>query len=169
MTVGEDPTTGVSGIKVDNIQGFTENESFTITYTLCNTGSCLDNSASCGPLVSYKAGQCVYFGKAQQGSLSTGSNSTMETAQAPAMAVKLYPNPLMADKALSVEIENLQMSTTAHITVNNLTGFKVYEQSQAVSPGSNVIRLALPSLPSGTYMVSVIVGNTRYTKQLFIY
>ena len=57
--VGKDPTTGVSGLKVDNIWGFGGGrpESFTVKFTWCSNNSC-DKELG---VVSYKAGQCVSY------------------------------------------------------------------------------------------------------------
>ena len=169
MSVGMDPTTGVWGIKVDNIKNFSANESFTLSYTLCNAEACADAMASCGPLVSYKAGQCVYFGKATPTSAPVAGNPSYDGVLGPGMSLKLYPNPLMANQALSVEIENLFVTTNATITISSLTGLKVHEQSQMMSPSNRVVTVSLPQLPAGSYLVSVQFNNNRYTKQLFIY
>lgn len=168
MSIGLDPTTGVQGIKVDNIKGFNENESFTITYTLCNTASCSDSPATCGPLVSYKAGQCVYFDKATP--LAPVSDTpSYDGVLGPGMSLNLYPNPITSNQLLTLEIENLFVTTTANITISSLTGLKVYEQNSPVSPGDNKVQLSVPNLSPGTYLVSVKFNNNHYTKQLFIY
>ncbi|HYW95176.1 MAG TPA: SprB repeat-containing protein [Bacteroidales bacterium] len=60
----QDPTTGLSGFKVDNIQGFGEDatrDSFTVSYTVCSPDTeCLDLVKS-NVTVSYKAGGCTFF------------------------------------------------------------------------------------------------------------
>ncbi|EMR01642.1 SprB repeat-containing protein [Cesiribacter andamanensis] len=80
MEIGTtDPTTGITGLKVDNIKGFGEEGkagSFTVTYTIC-ASSCSTADPYCGFLVAYKAGQCVNYGTAtppytpMSGSLAT--------------------------------------------------------------------------------------------------
>jgi|GEM_PF-1511859 len=57
-----DPTTGVTGIKVDDISGFGENgpDSFRLTYTVCATDeTCLDMLSQQSFEVAYKAGTCI--------------------------------------------------------------------------------------------------------------
>ncbi|HMG89630.1 MAG TPA: hypothetical protein VK589_06210 [Chryseolinea sp.] len=56
---GKDPTTGVYGLKIDNISGFGGGraESFTVKFTWCSDGSCNKDLG----VVSYKAGQCVDY------------------------------------------------------------------------------------------------------------
>ena len=58
-----DPTTGLSGFKIDNISNFGEShseESFTVTFTVCSTDlSCITDLRSL-IRVAYKAGQCVF-------------------------------------------------------------------------------------------------------------
>ncbi|TCO09854.1 SprB repeat-containing protein [Natronoflexus pectinivorans] len=58
-----DPTTGVRGLKVDDIKGFGERRkpgSFTLTYTVCGDSECLETILK-GFEVSYKAAWCVYY------------------------------------------------------------------------------------------------------------
>lgn len=62
---GKDPTTGVYGLKIDDIKGFGERgaDSFTIKFTWCSDNSCekkLD-------VVAYKAGLCIDYGKLTYG------------------------------------------------------------------------------------------------------
>ncbi|WP_291858292.1 SprB repeat-containing protein [Marinilabilia sp.] len=57
-----DPTSGVTGIKVDDISGFGENgpETFRLTYTVCATDdTCLDMILQQSFEVAYKAGTCI--------------------------------------------------------------------------------------------------------------
>lgn len=57
-----DPTTGFSGIKVDDIEGFGEsgNETFRLTFTVCATDeSCLEILTEQSLEVAYKAGTCI--------------------------------------------------------------------------------------------------------------
>jgi len=56
---GKDPTTGVYGLKIDDISGFGEGgaESFTVKFTWCSDNSCEKELG----VVSYKAGKCVDY------------------------------------------------------------------------------------------------------------
>ena len=58
---GKDPTTGVYGLKIDNISGFGGDraESFTVKFTWCSDNSCNKELG----VVAYKAGQCVDYDK----------------------------------------------------------------------------------------------------------
>lgn len=59
MVFGKDKTTGVYGLKVDNINGFGERgkDSFIVKFTWCSSSSC---TKALG-VVAYKAGQCVDY------------------------------------------------------------------------------------------------------------
>ncbi|HEX6223070.1 MAG TPA: hypothetical protein VFZ52_01585 [Chryseolinea sp.] len=59
MVLGKDRTTGVYGLKVDDINGFGDGraESFTIKFTWCSSGSCIKDLG----VVAYKYGQCVSY------------------------------------------------------------------------------------------------------------
>ncbi|WP_066632091.1 SprB repeat-containing protein [Labilibacter marinus] len=59
----KDPTTGINGFKIDDIQGFGEDKkqaSFTISYTICANSDCI-NLMTEGFKVAYKAGTCVFY------------------------------------------------------------------------------------------------------------
>lgn len=59
-----DPTTGITGIKVDNIPGFgkdPEFSSFEVSFTFCPDQECEGEIACITPEVAYKAGQCIHY------------------------------------------------------------------------------------------------------------
>jgi hypothetical protein len=57
--IGNDPTTGLDGFKIDDIPSFGKDgdNSFTVNVTVCSDSSCLDRLS----VVAYKAGQCVDY------------------------------------------------------------------------------------------------------------
>ncbi|WP_276372061.1 T9SS type A sorting domain-containing protein [Chryseolinea sp. H1M3-3] len=62
MVFGKDRTTGVYGLKVDDISGFNPGESFTIKFTWCSSGTCTKELG----IVAAKFGQCVDIDTLQQ-------------------------------------------------------------------------------------------------------
>ena len=59
-----DPTTGLGGLKVDDISGFGKDPDFTsfkVWFTFCPDETCDGNSDCLKPEIAYKAGQCVYY------------------------------------------------------------------------------------------------------------
>ena len=81
MEIGTDPTTGISGFKVDDIGGFGRTESsFTVRFQVCYEGSCY--ASAWEPIVAYKAGQCVGY------QALPGADHLAST-----MSVQSYPNP----------------------------------------------------------------------------
>ncbi|HEY9047396.1 MAG TPA: SprB repeat-containing protein, partial [Ohtaekwangia sp.] len=69
MEIGKDPTTGLYGLKIDNINGFgNEQATFTVTFTLCsNDYNCSNTLKNWQPVVAYKAGLCVAYDTLNQG------------------------------------------------------------------------------------------------------
>jgi hypothetical protein len=60
---GTDPTTGISGFKVDDINGCGEDKlssEFIVSFTVCSSG-CEEPLTCWSPQVAYKAGTCVYY------------------------------------------------------------------------------------------------------------
>jgi len=70
---GKDPTTGVYGLKIDDINGFGEKgaDSFTIKFTWCGDASCEKMLG----VVSYKAGQCIDYDTLQDSGNDNGGGS----------------------------------------------------------------------------------------------
>lgn len=61
-----DPTTGMGGIKIDDISNFgkdTNFKSFQVKFTFCPDENCSDSDKQFNPKVAYKAGQCIYYEK----------------------------------------------------------------------------------------------------------
>jgi hypothetical protein len=167
MVVGQDPTTGLYSIKVDDIDMKKEG-SFTVTYTLCNTESCIDANAYCGPLVAYKAGQCVYYGQATPAEPVAVNPDDDGGFLGPEMQLTLYPNPMQAGTGLTVQLENLFITMPVQITITTLTGQKVHESTASMSYDVNYVYLPLPQITAGSYIVYVTIGSSRYSKQLFV-
>ncbi len=80
MEEGRDPTTGLSGLKVDDIDGFGKSvASFTVRFRVCYDASC--NASAWEPVAAYKAGLCV------------GYDSLQSPAMESTMTVEVFPNP----------------------------------------------------------------------------
>lgn len=64
QVIGTDPTTGLSGFKIDDIGNFGDGErtSFTVKFTLCSSNEACAEQLKCWqPLVAYKASTCVNY------------------------------------------------------------------------------------------------------------
>ena len=60
MEIGTDPTTGITGLKVDGINDFgKEVETFKVKFTICGDYACKETLSDWDPIVAYKAGQCI--------------------------------------------------------------------------------------------------------------
>jgi len=106
MEVGKDPTTGLYGLKVDDINGFgKEVASFTVRFSVCNTDLCGDVYNDWTPVVSYKAGQCVAYDSVEMPQFTSTT-----------FTVNVYPIPFEdqlsfgwvadADEPVNLEIYN---------------------------------------------------------------
>jgi hypothetical protein len=90
MEIGKDPTTGLNGLKVDDIGGFGGSaEFFTVRFTICYEGyECKEELNGWNPVVAYKAGQCV-----DQDELSLSDDGYQEGDFNDQPVCKVYPNP----------------------------------------------------------------------------
>jgi hypothetical protein len=83
MELGKDPTTGLSGLKVDGISGFgKKQDSFTVRFTVCYENGCTERPGHWNPVVAYKAGQCVGYDTLEINYFSTVN-----------FELAAYPNP----------------------------------------------------------------------------
>lgn len=87
MEYGKDPTTGLYGLKVDDIDDFGKTpDYFTVTFTVCAQDfECKDKLSDWSPKVAYKAGKCVGYERIE------GADEIDEDPDGP--VCKAYPNP----------------------------------------------------------------------------
>lgn len=86
MEFGKDPTTGIYGLKVDDIGSFGKSDDFfTVRFTVCTDSyDCKDKLEDWKPTVAYKAGQCVASETIDPGEVHGDDGGPVCTA---------YPNP----------------------------------------------------------------------------
>ena len=150
MVTGQDPTTGLHGLKVDNISSFgKEVESFTVRFTLC--GSDCDVSMW-RPEIAYKAGECVAI-----------ETISINAAAVPANSVAVYPNPFTEQINFEWQAGQEQMSLDIIDQYGN-----VVLHSNAPAEKTNGYSLALESssLPKGMYYYRMVVDGRTYSGKL---
>lgn len=164
-----DPTTGVYGIKIDDIKKFGEGkspQSFTVTYTVCSEDEiCLENLRYDSLKLAYKAGQCVYYGEAEQPA-PTRENVPAEIIVVPDFM--LYPNPYTQEGTLSIKVTDVYSTEKATLTVSSISGVIIHQQQYEVSEMNNIISLAFEHLAAGTYVVKMEIKGYVITKQLYV-
>lgn len=86
MEIGKDPTTGLTGLKVDGINDFgKEHETFKVRFTICGDYTCNETLSDWDPVVAFKAGQCIAYDTLN---LSGNNHDPEDDGQ-----VCAYPNP----------------------------------------------------------------------------
>ena len=117
QVVGKDPTTGVYGLKIDNISGFGDRgaDSFIVKFTWCSNNSCNKQLG----VVAYKAGQCVDYDTLDHSPTPpqppTPPQDTVGTPQPPqdTVATPQPPKPTCDSNSFSSEIvKEVQVSET---------------------------------------------------------
>jgi len=112
LVLGKDPTTGLTGLKVDNVSNFgKEQDSFIVEFKVCGSTDCANQLAGWNPVVAYKAGQCIaYDTLSMQGPGTTSSCG--------------YPNPFHNSIHFDVEGDR-----DDHVTIEiyDLRGNRVAE------------------------------------------
>ncbi|HTF03429.1 MAG TPA: T9SS type A sorting domain-containing protein, partial [Bacteroidia bacterium] len=78
----------------------------------------------------------------------------------------MYPNPV-GDNTLHLQLDGYNTST-AVVEIYDMSGRLVLSQQAALSMGSALVDLNIESLQTGMYMVTIIAGEERITKQLVV-
>lgn len=153
MVFGKDPTTGLYGLKVDDIHAFgKETSSFTVRFTLCENTGCDLSDWNVG--VAYKAGQCIAF---ESVDVSTSASTT---------PVSVYPNPfndeIRFEWSAKKENAKLEIMDQYGNIVSGATRFTAHES------GYN-ITLETSSFPKGMYYYRLTIDgrvlNGKITKR----
>lgn len=152
MEFGKDPTTGLYGLKVDDINHFgKEVESFTVRFTLCGSVSC--EVGSWDPRIAYKAGLCVGIETIGIESSAQGGNT-----------LSVYPNPFTevinfewsADEA-DVQLEIIDQYGNTMSRFTNSAGQNAAARSISLESGA---------LPKGMYYYRMIVGDRIFNGKI---
>lgn len=149
MSVGKDPTTGLHGLKVDDISDFGKKaEVFTVTFTVCTTSAC--DLSSWEPLVAYKAGLCV------------ASETTVASDMINEGAVSVYPNPFNE----TIHVEWTANKAFANLEIIDQYG-NIVSSHNTVSVEGNQYASTLETahLPRGMYYYRLTAdGKTHHGK-----
>lgn len=150
MEVGLDPTTGMYGLKVDDISSFgKEAGSFTVRFTLCNMNCDL---RGWDPAVAYKAGQCV-----------ATENVVLENLRGITTSVAAYPNPFTDVIHFEWQASTMQVN----LDIVDQYGNVVLHSSSAERDGKgNFIDLHASSLPKGMYYYRLTVDGSVHNGKL---
>ncbi|MGI9543700.1 MAG: T9SS type A sorting domain-containing protein, partial [Cyclobacteriaceae bacterium] len=162
---GKDPTTGLVGFKVDDINGFGEGsteQSFEVSFTLCTDGAtCKDNLADWAPMVAYKAGQCVNYDTLSHTARTESSNTRTF------VDYDLYPNPSKQGNEVKLRFNEINDQEEVVVAIRNLTGVSFYNEQHKID-GSKEVLLQLNRLPEGVYFVTVKAHEKLYTSKLIV-
>lgn len=148
LVVGKDPTTGLTGLKVDNANDFGKTtDSFTLEFSVCGTSECINELKNWNPVVAYKAGQCIAY--------DTLSISSSESC------FSIYPNPVR--DSFSIEVTTDQ-DDVAVIDLFNPYGQKVGEtiSTKVTASQKNIVHIDVMSLPASMYLYKVKTSKSNY-------
>lgn len=160
VAIGTDPTTGISGFKIDDIKGFGENGkagTFKVTYTVCKDNSCDASTPFCEPMVAYKAGQCVTYDIATPGSSATENP-----------VISAYPNPV-GEEDMTITLNNLNGKDVV-ISIRDLSGTEYYRTVLPLENGGKTFTLSmLKNLPKGIYFLMATSQDKVYTQRIVLH
>ena len=149
-TVNNDPTTGLTGIKIDDIPSFGKDEnrtSFMVYMTLsADDPGCLDELKCFSPTIAYKAATCVYKETTQSKCVENYTSNAINT----------YPNPTQDFVLISMD----PIDTEAFYTVDlfDFHGEKI--DSYHFQNGTNKeCVIDLTSWKNGLYLLQIKGSN----------
>lgn len=150
---GTDPTTGVDGIKVDEIKGFgetKEEETFSFTFELCS-GDC-ETGSEAEFVVAYKYGQCVSYDTVY---FKVDGNTT---------TTAVYPNPTSSSVSFNLS-DIMSNSKDVRVELYNPFGTKVKEVNFKTS---DEISLNVTGLPADIYTYRITSDRAVETGKIMI-
>ncbi len=155
---GTDPTTGISGFKIDNINNFGEGisaESFDFTFTICNENDdvCKVQLLEADFEVAYKYGQCVSY------ELVDGEASLSES-----ISINTYPNPFTEQSTFEFYTPT---ATNLQVDVYNRQGVMVRQlfKGNVGSQQSLILDFVAEGLPSDIYTYRIVTDyGVEYRK-----
>lgn len=162
-----DPTSGISGFKIDNISNFGEakdgnTESFTLQYRVCNNSSgCLDDF--CSPLVAFKAGGCVNYQK----SISVADVIASPVGQNESFRL-VYPNPVESGETVTIKVNKDMLSDIKIILVDQL-GKEISSLEVNKDSGSDTIEFGIPTgVRAGIYLLYIKAATGKSYRNIMI-
>ena len=172
---GKDPTTGLYGLKVDDIHGFGENGqggSFTVTYTVCSNQneSCDKELKSDDIIVGYKAGQCAKIETVKLNDQVANFDQDAKDVPLTFIRFSVYPNPVDANNstALKLEFQEANIGEQLNVKVVESTGRSIYTQRVEISEDNQVVPLQLAGLKSGMYYVTITSHHKVYSEKIIV-
>ena len=150
MEIGEDPTTGLYGLKVDDIAGFGKNtDYFIVRFTVCETNC---DVASWDPAVAYKAGQCI-------GTEGIAVNQS----EALHAAIAVYPNPFT--DMMHFEWRAIRNEVWADI-IDQYGNVVMHSAKSTAGAEGFYLDINSSSLPRGMYYYRLTVDGKTYNGKI---
>lgn len=152
LVIGKDPTTGLTGLKVDNVNGFGKIEgSFVLKFSVCFNSDCGEQLKNWNPVVAYKAGLCVAYDTLN---ISSGSASHP------------YPNPCKDVFFIDVSCKN---DETVRVELFNQYGqMACAPMTYSIKAGEKKsIQVSTSDLSQNIYLYKVRTSTKIVTGRIF--
>ena len=150
MVIGQDPTTGLYGLKVDDIHGFGKaGESFTVRFTICQSNNC---DTAWNPEVAYKAGQCV-----------ATANIVVDQSLLFTANVATYPNPF--NDVIHFEWRAVQEGMSLEI-IDQYGNMVIHSTKATRSTDRFYLDIESSSLPRGMYYYRLTIDGKTYNGKI---
>jgi len=79
--------------------------------------------------------------------------------------LKMYPNPVIDRATIELAVDQ---NADIILTIYDIAGRQVDQQSSSVHKGDNKIQLNLSDLNTGAYVITAMVGNAKYSQKFIV-
>jgi hypothetical protein len=79
--------------------------------------------------------------------------------------LNIYPNPIIDRATIELTVDQ---NADLILTIYDITGRQVDQQSSSVHKGDNKIQINLDDLNTGTYVITAMVGNAKYSQKFIV-
>ncbi len=80
-------------------------------------------------------------------------------------SLRIYPNPVVSNATIELDVAKAGI---IDISIYDLMGRQVGYHSESVTKGHNKLSLNLTGLPTGSYVISAITGDKRYSQKFIV-
>lgn len=81
-------------------------------------------------------------------------------------SISVFPNP-SPDNTFYIKLQSL-IESTANISVYNMDGSLIYKKEILLRTNENILSVNLPDAKTGSFFVSVKIGNKNYIKKIIL-
>ena len=169
---GKDPTTNLYGLKVDDIHGFEQEGSFTVSYTVCpnQDETCSTRLKSDDIIVGYKAAQCAKIETVKFNDQVANLEQPSQDMPLTFIRFNVYPNPVNSkgSNGLNLEFEEANIGEVLNVKVVSMSGRNILTKRMEISRENEIVSLPTAGMTPGIYFVTITSHHKVYSEKIIV-